>query len=153
MYEYNSQWVALGGWIVGWVLLWRAPRLPSSPAGVPMGPVTVIIPARNEAKRIPSLLGALTDGLPATAQIIVVDDHSTDGTGEVAAGYPRVRVLSAPDLPAGWTGKTWACHTGARVARPGDLVFLDADIELRPEALARALAMRRQRGGLISVWP
>jgi 4,4'-diaponeurosporenoate glycosyltransferase len=118
-----------------------------------MAPVTIIIPARNEAQRLPGLLGPLTDGLPMEAQVIVVDDHSTDGTGEVAGRYPRVRVLSAPDLPAGWTGKQWACYTGARAAPAGDLVFLDADVELRPEALARALAMRRERGGLVSVWP
>jgi 4,4'-diaponeurosporenoate glycosyltransferase len=118
-----------------------------------MAPVTIVIPARNEAQRLPGLLGLLTEGLPLAAQVVVVDDHSTDGTAEVAGRYPRVRALSAPDLPLGWTGKTWACHTGAQTAPPGDLVFLDADVELRPEALARALALRRERGGLISVWP
>lgn len=153
MPEYNSQWVAFGGWLLGWVLLWRVPHLPRNAPADPMAPVTIIIPARNEAQRLPGLLGPLTDGLPAPAQVVVVDDHSTDGTREVAERYPRVRVLSAPDLPAGWTGKTWACHTGAQVAPPGDLVFLDADVELRPDVLARALAMRRERGGLISVWP
>ena len=118
-----------------------------------MAPVTIVIPARNEAQRITGLLGSLTEGLPPAAQIIVVDDHSTDGTAEVAARYPGVRVLSAPEVPAGWAGKTWACHTGAQAASPGDLVFLDADVEVRPEGLARALAMRRERGGLVSVWP
>ena len=118
-----------------------------------MAPVTIVIPARNEARRIPRLLGSLTDGLPSVAQVIVVDDHSTDDTAEVAARYPGVRVLFAPEVPVGWAGKTWACHTGAQAASPGDLVFLDADVEVRPEGLARALAMRRERGGLVSVWP
>lgn len=151
--EYNSQWVVLGGWVLGWILLWRVPHLPRNTPDVPMGPVTIIIPARNEAQRLPGLLGPLTEGLPAAAHVVVVDDHSSDGSGEVAGRYPRVRVLCAPDLPAGWTGKTWACHTGAQVAPPGDLVFLDADVELRPDVLARALATRRERGGLVSVWP
>ena len=153
MPEYNSQWVVLGGWILGWILLWRVPQLPRNTPDLPMDPVTIVIPARNEAQRLPRLLGALTEGLPAAAKVIVVDDHSTDGTGEVARRYPGVRVLPAPDLPTGWTGKTWACHLGAQVATPGDLVFLDADVELAPEALARALAMRRERGGMVSVWP
>ena len=118
-----------------------------------MAPVTIVIPARNEAQRIAGLLGSLTVGLPPAAQVIVVDDHSTDETAEVAARYPGVRVLSAPEVPAGWAGKTWACHTGAQAAAPGDLVFLDADVEVRPEGLARALVMRRERGGLVSVWP
>ena len=60
-------------------------------------------------------------GLPSVAQVIVVDDHSTDDTAEVAARYPGVRVLFAPEVPVGWAGKTWACHTGAQAASPGDL--------------------------------
>ena len=118
-----------------------------------MAPVTIVIPARNEAQRLPGLLGPLTEGLPEVAQVVVVDDHSTDGTGEVAGRYPGVRVLSSPELPAGRTGKTSTCHTGAQAAPPAALMFLDADVELRPEALARTLAMRRARGGLVSVWP
>lgn len=149
----TAHWIALVGWILGWVLLWRVPRLPRGTPEGPIRPVTIVIPARNEAQRITGLLGSLTDGLPAAAQVIVVDDHSTDGTAEVAARYPGVRVLSAPEVPAGWAGKTWACHTGAQAASPGDLVFLDADVEVRPDGLARALALRRERGGLVSVWP
>lgn len=143
----------MGGWILGWILLWRVPRLPRRASEGPMDPVTVVVPARNEAGRLPDLLGPLTEGLPDTAQVVVVDDHSTDGTGDVARRYRHVRVVTAPALPPGWTGKAWACHNGAQAAAPGDLVFLDADVQLRPEALARALAMRRERGGLVSVWP
>lgn len=150
---HTPHWIALGGWILGWILLWRVPRLPRRVPDSPMGPVTIVVPARNEAQRLPDLLGALTAGLPDTAQVVVVDDHSTDGTGDVARRYPHVQVLAAPALPPGWTGKAWACHNGARAAAPGDLVFLDADVQLRPDALARALAMRRERGGLVSVWP
>jgi 4,4'-diaponeurosporenoate glycosyltransferase len=115
--------------------------------------VTIVVPARNEAQRLPRLLASLTHGLPDTAQVVVVDDHSSDGTAEIARGFPHVRVVASPDVPAGWTGKTWACYTGAREAPPGDLVFLDADVELGAAALARALALRRERGGVVSVWP
>ena len=149
----TAHWLALIGWILGWILLWRVPRLPRGAPERPIEPVTIVIPARNEAQRITGLLGSLTAGLPPQAQVIVVDDHSTDGTAEIAARYPGVRVMSAPDVPAGWAGKTWACHTGALAAPPGDLVFLDADVDVGPEGLARALEMRRERGGLVSVWP
>jgi 4,4'-diaponeurosporenoate glycosyltransferase len=116
-------------------------------------PVTIVVPARNEAQRLASLLDALTVALPPSAQIVVVDDHSTDGTGDIARRYPVVRVLAAPHLPPGWTGKAWACHTRAQAATAGDLVFLDADVVVRPEALLRALAFRREHGGLLSIWP
>jgi 4,4'-diaponeurosporenoate glycosyltransferase len=115
--------------------------------------LTIVVPARNEAQRLPALLRSLVEGLPDGTQVIVVDDHSTDGTAEIAQRHPHVCVVAAPDLPAGWTGKAWACHVGARFAPPGNLVFLDADVEVGSGAIARALAMRRARGGLVSVWP
>ena len=74
----TAHWIALVGWILGWVLLWRVPRLPRSAPEEPMAPVTIVIPARNEAQRIAGLLGPLTVGLPPAAQVIVVNDHSTD---------------------------------------------------------------------------
>jgi hypothetical protein len=117
MHDYNSQWIVWCGWIIGWILLWRVPRLSRDQPDRLMGPVTIVIPARNEAHRLPGLLESLTDGLPATAQVIVVDDHSVDGTAEVARCYPGVHLLTAPNLPAGWTGKIWACHAVATIHR------------------------------------
>lgn len=61
-------------------------------------------------------------------------------------------VTSAP-LPRGWTGKSWACWTGAKSTDGSTLVFLDADTELEPEALARVVDEHRRRGGLVSVQP
>jgi len=148
-----SHWIALAGWVLGWVLFWRLPRLPRGSAVEPADPVTIVVPARNEAQRLPALLHSLVENLPVNAKVIVVDDHSTDGTADVARRHSRVRVVAAPDLPAGWTGKAWACQVGARLASQGDLVFLDADVEVGPGAIARALATRRARGGLVSVWP
>ena len=149
-----SHWIALAGWALGWILFWRLPRLPRGPVSEESPvPVTIVVPARNEAQRLPALLGSLLEGLPDSAQVIVVDDHSTDGTADVARRHPNVRVVAAPDLPTGWTGKAWACQVGSGPAPPGDLVFLDADVEVGPGAIARALATRRARGGLLSVWP
>ena len=148
-----EHWFILGSWFLGWILLWRVPRLPRFVSASPMAQVTIVVPARNEAQRLPRLLASLATGLPDTAQLVVVDDHSSDGTADIARCFPHVRVVASPDVPVGWTGKAWACHTGVREATPGDLVFVDADVELTPEALARALALRRERGGVVSVWP
>lgn len=146
-------WIVLSGWILGWILLWRVPRIPRGRATGPLGAVTIVVPARNEAERLPALLEALTPGLDAQARIVVVDDHSTDATAEVARRYAGVEVVAAPELPAGWAGKAWACQVGAHAARPGELVFVDADVRLSAAALGDALAERRRRGGLLSVWP
>ena len=85
------------------------------------GLVSVLIPARNEAERIgPTLVAALAStGTPV--EVLVGDDHSTDGTAALvralAAGDPRLRLESVPPLPEGWTGKNNACAYLATRAR------------------------------------
>lgn len=113
----------------------------------PTPSVTVVIPARNEASKI----GACVEGLTRQAyprsrfRIIVVDDSSTDGTRSIVAAIARtcpiVSVVSAPPLPAGWTGKSHACWVGAQIETDTEwLCFIDADTRHRPELLASALA-------------
>jgi chlorobactene glucosyltransferase len=91
-------------------------------------------------------------------EVIVVDDHSTDGTGDIAraiaADDPRLRVVHAPDLPNGWFGKQWACATGAREARGSLLLFTDADTWHAPDLLPRTVnALRARNADLLSVAP
>ena len=117
-----------------------------------MADVTIVIPARDEAHNLPLLLDSLTASHVVPAEVIVVDDHSTDATAAVAAEH-GVRVLEAPPLPPGWLGKSWACHTGASAARSSRLLFLDADTRLAPGALALMLETLDVHGGLISVQP
>ncbi len=143
-------------WLVGWVLLWRVPHLPRRGAGddaTPETPVTIIIPARNEASSLPNLLGDLAAQRPEGARVIVVDDNSEDGTGDLARTHDFVEVLEASALRDGWIGKTWACWTGAQAAEDGILLFLDADVRVHGDALARALAAHARRGGLLTIWP
>jgi 4,4'-diaponeurosporenoate glycosyltransferase len=85
-------------------------------------------------------------------QVIVVDDDSADGTSRIAASL-GASVIKAPPLPEGWTGKAWACWTGAAAARCNTLVFLDADVTLAPDALDRITREQRAGGGLYSVQP
>jgi hypothetical protein len=104
-------------------------------------PISVLIPARNEEKNIRPTLTAVLASRGCEFEVIVLDDHSTDRTAaivsECAARDPRVRLESAPPLPAGWCGKQHACHVLAQLARHSLLVFIDADVRLAPDALAR----------------
>ena len=82
-------------------------------------------------------------------EVIVLDDHSEDATAaivsELAGSDDRVRLISAPELPAGWCGKQHACWILARAAHHPLLVFLDADVRVVPDALARMAAFLRNR--------
>lgn len=117
------------------------------------GPVTVVVPARNEATSLPGLLADLARSRPPDARVIVVDDHSEDETAALAAAHPFVTVVRPPALPLGWTGKTWACHHGAAGAADGTLVFIDADVRLAPGALDDVVAIQRSSGAVVSVQP
>ena len=99
-------------------------------------PISVLIPARNEQKNIRTTLEAVLSNRGAAVEVIVLDDHSTDSTAKIvsefAARDPRVRLESAPPLPAGWCGKQHACHVLGKLARHPLLVFIDADVRLLP---------------------
>jgi 4,4'-diaponeurosporenoate glycosyltransferase len=150
--------VVLGlAWFVGWYLCARVSTLPLLDAVVPEPSVSVVIPARNEADVIAELLAALADQTRPPAEVLVVDDESTDATAEVAhSAYVRVIRVAARGpraRPAGWTGKAWAMWLGARAATSDVLVFLDADTHPAPTFLARAGALFSRVGGLVSVQP
>ncbi|OKJ61556.1 glycosyltransferase [Streptomyces sp. CB02261] len=155
-------WFALGSSVVwGWLLLgqgffWRTDqRLPPavrSPArgqaadgegGWPR--VVVVVPARDEAGVLPlSLPSLLTQDYPGVAEVILVDDGSTDGTGRLAVelaarcgGLP-LTVASPGEPERGWTGKLWALRHGMALARargPEFLLLTDADIAHEPDSL------------------
>ena len=122
---------------------------------VPVSPVTqpaasylisVIIPARNEEKNLPRLLASIQDSRLVTGEIIVIDDGSTDATA-VVASRAGATVLPGSPLPAGWTGKTWACAQGAEAAQGDLLLFLDADTWFTREGLPRLLSAWEQHSG------
>jgi len=120
----------------------RTRRPPLAPgAEWPPGAVSVVIPARDEAERIgPCLDGLLAD--PQVAEVVVVDDCSSDGTADVARTR-GARVVPAGELPPGWVGKPWALQRGLEAARGEFVVSLDADTRPQPglaAALAAALA-------------
>ncbi|MFC9329845.1 glycosyltransferase [Kitasatospora sp. NPDC057015] len=121
--------------------------------------VAIVVPARDEAEVLPlSLPSLLAQKYPGRARVILVDDHSTDGTGALATalatpdGLP-LTVTVPPPLPAGWTGKLWALRHGVELARaepeagaPEYLLLTDADIAHGPESLAELVAAAESAG-------
>ena len=105
------------------------------------GDITVVVPARDEAMRIGPLLDAVVDA-PGVAEVIVVDDESTDATAAVAADAGATVVAGRP-LPPGWVGKAWALQQGIDAATGEWVVLLDADARPNP-ALAQALVGRAE---------
>ncbi|HRI14671.1 MAG TPA: glycosyltransferase family 2 protein, partial [Verrucomicrobiota bacterium] len=112
--------------------------------------VSVLIPARNEEQNIRATLEAVLRSRDCEFEVVVLDDHSTDRTAAIVREFlhrdSRVRLETAPPLPAGWCGKQHACHVLARLARHPRLVFIDADVRLSPEALGRMQTFLAERG-------
>lgn len=111
--------------------------------------VSILIPARNEAANIAACLDAALASTGAEIEVLVMDDASTDETPAIVARYaardPRVRLLTAPALPPGWTGKVHACARLAEQARGTHLLFIDADVRLAPHAAAAMAAHSAQK--------
>ncbi len=107
--------------------------------------VSVIVPARNEEASLGACLQSLVEQAGLVFEVIVVNDGSTDGTREIAASFPSVKLIAAPALPAGWSGKNNAVTAGAKIARGSWLLFTDADTIHRRGSLASALAEAQTR--------
>ena len=121
-------------------------------------PVSVVIPARDEAAVIQRVARSVLASTYRPLELLVVDDRSTDDTAliveRLAAQDGRVRLIRGEPLPEGWYGKPWACHQGYRAARGELLLFTDADTHHEPELLARAVAaLERERADLVTVAP
>jgi hypothetical protein len=107
-------------------------------------PISVLIPARNEENAIGDAVRAVLRSEGIEFEVIVMDDHSEDQTAAIVQRFmstdERVRLIKAPELPAGWCGKQHACWVLARASRHPLLLFIDADVRLAHDALARLAA-------------
>lgn len=125
---------------------------------VPAGRLTAILPARNEELDIGGSLRSVLSQRDVSLEVIVVNDHSTDRTGEIAESIaredPRVKVIHDPPLRPGWLGKCNAVQTAAEQAQGEYLLFSDADIHHEPQCFRTALAeMARHNLDFISLLP
>ncbi len=119
--------------------------------------VSALIPARNEAASIARTVRSVA-AQSEVAEIIVIDDHSEDGTAGILESLreeiPRLRTLQVGDPPPGWTGKAHALASGAREATGNWLLFTDADTNHLPDSLSAVLQRAyRERADLISLSP
>lgn len=123
--------------------------------------VSILIPMRNEEHRLrPCVEAVLAQEGLADAEIVILDDDSTDGTAdlvrELIEGHPRARLVTggADPLPRGWLGKTWACQRLGYESNGTVLVFVDADVVLHPRAVATCVKLMREQGvALLSPYP
>jgi chlorobactene glucosyltransferase len=144
--------------VVTYLRLRRSRSLDSESALPPENPplVSVIVPARNEARNIERCVTSILSTSYPNLELLVVDDSSIDGTGDVArraAGNDqRARVVTNTSLPDGWIGKQWACATGAKIARGQILQFTDADTVHAADLVTRSInAIDRNGADLFSV--
>jgi len=134
---------------------WRRPPLARPVAER----VSVLLPVRDEAARVEACLAAVLGSTHVgDLEMIVHDDASTDATAALvvaaAAADPRVTLQRGAGPPAGWLGKTHACARAAEAATGSILVFVDADVTLAPDGLARAVGLLRGAGlDLVSPYP
>ncbi len=135
--------------------LYTAP--PVSPSNL-SAPCSVLIPARNEEDNIGPALQSVLHNRQTLLEVLVFDDQSTDATAavvqEMARLDDRIRLVRSSALPGGWCGKQYACHVLSETARFPCLVFMDADVRLSQDALARMRGYLQQSGAaLISGFP
>jgi glycosyltransferase involved in cell wall biosynthesis len=119
------------------------PAYDCTPSGEPS--ITVIVPARNEARDIARTLNSLLQQDYPNLHIIVVNDRSTDTTGAIIDSFAaqhaaKLSSIHVRELPSGWLGKPHALALAARPVTSDYLLFTDADIWFRPDAVRRALA-------------
>lgn len=134
------------------ILFYKFPSIKINRTADSKHQLSIIIPARNEENNIRLLLQDLMRQSAPIHEIICVDDGSTDKTFDVASSFD-VKTISIKDKPNDWTGKTWACQTGADSATGDILLFLDADVRLGPHAISRLMNAYDENHCVISVQP
>ena len=120
--------------------------------------VSVLIPARNEEQNISNLLTDLQHQTYKNLEILVFDDQSTDRTAELVSDMAkydtRIRLIKSTELPEGWLGKNYACHTLAQQASGKYLLFLDADVRVEQLLISRTIRYsKKHKTKLLSIFP
>lgn len=119
--------------------------------------VSVIIPALNEAQNIEEALSSILALDYPNLEIVVVNDRSTDRTGEILKRMgrenPKLKVVDVMELPPGWLGKNHALAKGAAMAKGEYLLFTDADVVMAPSTMSRAIGrMLEEQLDHLTIW-
>jgi chlorobactene glucosyltransferase len=127
----------------------------SKPISGPL--VSVLIPARDEELNILKCVNSILSQNYSYFEVVVLDD-SSDATPQILADIVKndehLRHISGKSLPAGWTGKNWACHQLSEAARGDILLFMDADTYMHPQAISATVgALKDNETGLLSALP
>jgi len=127
------------------ILTWKNLRLfQRSPDTHTSDPVSILVPVRNEATVLNSFIRNVLASQDVDFELVVLDDASTDSSARIVSEWthrdPRVRLVHGKPLPSGWCGKQHACHQLAEAAHNNILVFIDADVTVQPDAIARSVA-------------
>lgn len=148
------QMIACVGLVCGVLMFWTVKKPHAEKKDRPLPTLSIIIPARNEALRLPPLLKSLQAQSVKHVEILVVDDDSADNTAEVAASY-GAKVLTSEQIGQMSPGKSNACAYGAKFATGECYLFLDADVQLASDdSLAQMLqSFQQQRRGILSIQP
>lgn len=137
--------------------LFSAPELKSTiPSLDDKKLISVLIPARNEEKNIEKCLKGVLAQDYKNKEVIVLDDNSTDNTFNLASSFnnQKVIIIKGKELPVDWLGKNWACHQLAQEAKGKYLLFIDADVELKPDVISSSvLDLEKSNSTLLSVFP
>ncbi|MCB8964000.1 MAG: glycosyltransferase family 2 protein [Bacteroidales bacterium] len=120
--------------------------------------VSILIPARNEEKNIENLLVDLLDQTYSNIEVLVYDDQSTDSTSQIVLQYSKnnrnISLVSGMELPEGWLGKNFACYNLAQKAKGDYLLYLDADVRVKPQFIENSLGyMQHNKLALLSFTP
>ena len=130
--------------LISLINLMTLKRLGQFPAPLIFPRVSLLVPARNEAGNIEACARGLLNQDYPDFEVIILDDESTDGTGEIlkrlAAEDTRLHVIHGRPLPTGWLGKNWACHQLSQAASGDYLLFTDADTCHDPLMLCDSMA-------------
>jgi chlorobactene glucosyltransferase len=132
------------------------PRLDgnASPAARPF--VSIVVPARNEERNIERSVHSFLAQDYEHFEVVVVNDRSTDRTGEILRGIgdPRLTIIDGTETPPGWLGKPWALEQGAAAAKGEVLLFVDADLIYAPPALRAAIAqLEKSDAAMLTLFP
>ena len=128
-------------------LPWLKDFAPAPDADCPR--ISLFFAARDEEEKLPAALATLMEIDYPNLEVIAVDDRSNDATGrildEFAAAHPRLRVVHITELPPGWLGKPHALQRAFEVSSGDWLLFTDADVRFKPDAVRRAVTLAKQR--------